>query len=143
MIEIRTSITYVKTFADRLRYVREMRRLTQAELARACGISQGAIANYESQTRLAPRAIFKLAKVLNVNAQWLYDGSGPIELSAQSDKSQQYKVKEQNEQRVIAAWPFREISPDVWWQLSEPDQQLIENTIMTLINNLLKGSDIN
>lgn len=136
MIELHHSITYVKTFADRLRYVREKRRMTQAELARACGISQGAIANYEAQTRSTPRAIFTLANVLKVNAQWLYDGSGPIEPQPAPISQTVYQLKEHGRQTTVGLWPFESLSPNQWWQLSKKEQQLIEAVVASLIKNL-------
>src|SRR5690606_37191758 len=73
-------ITNVNTFGNRLRYARSLRRLTQAELARACGLSQGAIGNYEADSRRSAKEIFRIAEALDVSAAWLAMGTGPMEV---------------------------------------------------------------
>lgn len=50
--------------------------MTQAGLARAAGMSAGAIGNYEAGTREQPREVFKLALALDVDAEWLAKGVG-------------------------------------------------------------------
>src|SRR3546814_1186413 len=76
------SITFVNEFADRLRHARQLRGLTQAALARACGLSQGAIANYEEKSRRTAKEIFKLADALRVSHVWLSRGFGLMEPKA-------------------------------------------------------------
>ncbi len=58
---------------DRLKEARNSIKMTQAELARAVGVSKGAIGNYESglSSPIEP-ALINLMKVLNVDANFLY-----------------------------------------------------------------------
>lgn len=141
MIELSISITYVKTFSERLRFTRELRGLTQAQLARACKLSQSAIANYEAGTRNLPRDIFRLAEILQVNAQWLYEGSGPISHEAQATSQANYPLQEAGAGQALAIWPFRDVSPQAYWALPQKDQDLIESTVVTLMANLRKQQD--
>ncbi|MFC3866660.1 helix-turn-helix domain-containing protein [Alcaligenes aquatilis] len=41
----------MKHFSERLRHARQYRGLSQADLARLCGLTQSAISNYENGTR--------------------------------------------------------------------------------------------
>lgn len=136
MIEQKDSITYVNTFAARLLFARRLRRMTQAELARACRISQSAIANYESSSRQFPRAIFQLAVALKVSAQWLAEGVGPMDYEAPALAGTRYKLADGTHERAELEWPFKNISPDIIWSLSDSDRDLIENTIAGLIASL-------
>ncbi|GGX33124.1 hypothetical protein GCM10007242_45260 [Pigmentiphaga litoralis] len=71
-------ITFVKTFRERLIQAREARGMTQEQLARASGVSQGAIGNYESGSRNSSRQVVSLASALGVRAEWLDNGKGPM-----------------------------------------------------------------
>jgi transcriptional regulator with XRE-family HTH domain len=70
-------ITNVKTLKDRLVYAREMRGLTQGELAARAKCAQSAIGNAESGERQTLRNLVMVARVLKVSADWLFDGNGP------------------------------------------------------------------
>lgn len=61
-----------------------MRGYTQHVLARAAGLSQSAIASYESGRCGSSRAMLRLARVLHVRVEWLASGQGPRELQAAS-----------------------------------------------------------
>lgn len=127
----------MNTFSERLRFARNLRGLTQAELARAAGISQGAVANYENGTRQSPRTIFPLANALKVSAVWLVKGSGPMDYEAPALAGSRYGLADGNPKPPILDWPFRDISPEIYWSLPEADRNLIENTIAGLIASLL------
>jgi len=131
------SITYVNTFAERLSFARRLRRMTQAQLARAAGISQGAIANYENGSRQSPRNVFVLAGPLKISAQWLSEGAGPMEYDAPALAGSRYGLSEVEHPPQVLDWPFKDISPEIYWSLSEADRELIENTIAGLIASLL------
>ena len=118
------SITNVNTFGDRLRHVRTLRRLTQAELARACGLSQGAIGNYEANSRHSAKKVFRIAEVLNVNVAWLAMGTGPMEPQ---------ETPQILEDRHIGAWPFPEIDPARLWALSAQQRQVLANALAGMI----------
>lgn len=69
-------ITPVSTFAERLKEAREAAGFTsQLALAKAVGLSAGAIGNWEAGTRQQPREILALAKALGVSPEWLSTGS--------------------------------------------------------------------
>ena len=77
MINLFKTITNVKTLKDRLIYARELRKLTQAELAKKSKCAQSAIGNVESGTRDSLRNIVLVARALQTSPDWLYDGKGP------------------------------------------------------------------
>lgn len=128
----------MKSFAERLRFARNLRGQTQAQLARACRVSQGAIANYESGARQAAKIIFRLAAVLRVSAIWLAEGTGPIEFDAPALTAGAYRLQDGGAACATPAWPFNDISPEIYWALSERDRQLIENTVAGLVASLLQ-----
>ncbi|MGE8601329.1 MAG: helix-turn-helix domain-containing protein [Bordetella trematum] len=65
-----------------MREARVLRGYTQHVLARAAGISQSAIASYESGRCGSSRAMLRLARVLHVRVEWLASGQGPREPQA-------------------------------------------------------------
>jgi transcriptional regulator with XRE-family HTH domain len=70
------------TLAERLRWARERRGLSQQELAQRIGLRQSAIGNLESGARQRPRDQRKLAEALGVNELWLETGRGPRDRGA-------------------------------------------------------------
>lgn len=117
----------VKTFAERLRYARELRGMSQKQLADACGLSQSAISSYENDTRRSPQQLLKLATILGVDPYWLSRGTPPMHATSPSKLA----MSEQ--------WPFSSISPGQIWSLSEADRQAVENTLGALVDSLLLG----
>jgi transcriptional regulator with XRE-family HTH domain len=77
VIAQRQKITNVNTLKERLQYARELRGLSQGELARQAKCSQSTIGNIESGERDTLRNLVVVARVLRVSADWLYDGHGP------------------------------------------------------------------
>lgn len=139
MIELQHSITNVNQFADRLRYARLLRGLTQAKLAKACGLSQGAIANYESKSRQSAKGIFKLAEALQVSVHWLSEGTGPMEIAPPApNEVSEYRPAHTVVVGRLPTWPFKRVSPQAYWGLSRRDRAVIENTVATLVEALLK-----
>lgn len=65
------------TIAERLTDAREKEGLSQAELASRAGVSQGTIGNIESGARKNPRELLAIARVLNVEPEWLKTGKPP------------------------------------------------------------------
>ena len=126
-------ITFVKTFGDRLRHARKLRKLSQKELARACGLSQGAIGNYESNSRRSPKDVFRLADVLAVEPAWLAMGTGPIERT--STKS----VSEEPSASLSHPWPFPEIDPQRIWALPAKQRDVLANAISSLLEVMESG----
>lgn len=137
VIELTHSITNVNNFADRLRHARLLRGFTQARLAKASGLSQSAVANYEAGIRQTAKEIFRLAGALRVSAIWLKEGDGSMEsLPASLPALSSYRVTDQSPTQPAAAWPFQRISPDEYWALSLEDRTLIENTVAPLVASL-------
>lgn len=66
--------TTASTCGDRIKVSRQQLGLTQAELAKSCGLAQSAIGNLESGIRKSPKHILIIAKALNVDAMWLQYG---------------------------------------------------------------------
>ena len=62
------------TFSDKIKRAREMAQLTQRELAQQIGVSQRAVAAYETDGAVARRTtMMKLAKALKVSFKYLSD----------------------------------------------------------------------
>lgn len=119
------SITFVNTFGTRLRHARTLRQLTQKELARACGLSQGAIGNYETDSRRSPKDVFRLAEVLEVEPAWLAMGTGPMELQPMRTVAEH--------PHPATAWPFPEVDPARIWALSAQQRELLAKTLSGMI----------
>lgn len=68
------------TLSERLKVAREKAGLTQAQLARALGISQPSVHDLESGRTKDFRGstLLKLAKVLRQSPQWLANGEGEL-----------------------------------------------------------------
>lgn len=116
----------METFAERLRYARLLRGLSQGTLARACGLSQSAISSYENGTRQSPKKLLNLAQVLEVDIYWLSRGQGDMTPSPDA-------VGALGE----GAWPFPSIDPRQFWALTRKDRQVVESAVGALIDSLL------
>lgn len=65
------------TFADRLSEARKAAGFTQEYLANLCGLTKGAISQYElGNNSVAGENVFRLADALNISARWLMTGTG-------------------------------------------------------------------
>jgi len=127
----------VNLFAERLRHIRAQRGMSQAALARACGLSQSAIANYENGSRKSAKDVFRLAEALNVNPMWLALGEGPVE-ALSSVKSPVYRLTDAAPAHRLAPWPFADTPPEVYWSLSDGERAVVETTLSSLIESLKK-----
>ena len=147
VLELDSPITFVKDFAERLRYARVLRGFSQASLARACGLSQGAIANYENRTRKTAKGIFRIAKVLEVSPSWLAMGSGPMTETPvtsgydASDARGPGKLRDigpgsKAQEPRLVAWPFDELAPEDLWSLSPHERKMIEQSVIALTRSL-------
>lgn len=74
--------TTASTCGDRIKVSRQQLGLTQAELAKSCGLAQSAIGNLESGIRKSPKHILIIAKALNVDAMWLQYGHAQSSMQA-------------------------------------------------------------
>ena len=68
------------TLASRLTTARELRKLTQTQLGKNAGVSQGTIGNIEAGIRDGAASLASIAHALCVSYFWLRDGEGPMEL---------------------------------------------------------------
>ncbi|NLC36241.1 MAG: helix-turn-helix transcriptional regulator [Alcaligenaceae bacterium] len=132
MFEFTRSITIVNTFGTRLRYARTLRQLTQKELARLCGLSQGAIGNYETDSRRSPKDVFRIAEALNVEAAWLAMGTGSMEPATLRRIA--------DTPSSGASWPFPGIDPERIWALSAQQREILESTLAGMLSVLEKRS---
>lgn len=67
----------MKTISERLKFIRNEKRFSQAELAQLLNITKQAIANIEvGRNNPSIDFIHKLINHLNVNANWLIAGIG-------------------------------------------------------------------
>jgi transcriptional regulator with XRE-family HTH domain len=67
------------TFAERLKYARQLRQLTQKQLARRAGISQQAVHDLESGRHKTSRQMVQIANALRVRPEWLAKEQLPME----------------------------------------------------------------
>lgn len=136
MIKERRSITNVNHFADRLRYTRNLRGLSQSALARACGLSQSAIANYETKTRQSSKDIFAIAEALRVNALWLAQGVGDMEADTHNTtEANTYRLTDAAAPHGGSIWPFHTVRPEEFWALSRDQRMVVEETLASLIRS--------
>ena len=80
-----TEVIPIDTLGKRLKYARKSKDFTQDSLANAIGVSRGVIFNLEKD-KTEPQAIVvnAICQVLNVNKDWLADGTGEMENSAKA-----------------------------------------------------------
>lgn len=136
MIELGVSITFVNTLAERLKHARNLRDLTQKELAQAAKISQGAISNYETRLRASPRQLLKLAAALKISPLWLAEGVGAMEIPASPALTLQDNSLVNH---AAQAWPFERISVADIQSLSTEQRRMIEDVILTWTQNVRTG----
>lgn len=68
------------TFQNRLNQAMEMRNMRQVDLARKSGLPKAQISQYQSGKYEAMQdALYKLAKALSVNVEWLMGHDVPME----------------------------------------------------------------
>lgn len=97
VIRLAPTIAQVKALKDRLIHARELRGLTQQELADLVGCSQSTIGNVEAGERHSLRNLIDIARALRVSPEWLYDGGGPLP---------QPGLQAQEPRKSYAGWPF-------------------------------------
>lgn len=137
VIRLSCPITRVKKLADRLRYARKLRGLSQKQLAIASGVSQSAIANYETQARRQPKFIFQLAEALAVNPLWLLNGQGAMEpVGSATLALPAYVLAEHPIDGTPVLWPFASVSPARYWALPPGRRKMVEKAFASLVASL-------
>jgi phage repressor protein C with HTH and peptisase S24 domain len=66
----------MKTFAERLAYLRKLRGLTQKELGTRLGVSRGAVANWETGGDISRENQARLSTALDASLDWLEKAEG-------------------------------------------------------------------
>lgn len=116
----------MKSLAQRLAFARELRGLTQAELARRSHCSQSTLGNAEAGLRHSLRDLVAVARALDVSVDWLYDGKGEPPTSSLA-------VKEPRAAYVVPYWLF---SDELFTTICTlpPDSVLrLENTLRAVL----------
>ena len=139
-------ITNVKTLQDRLKYARELRGLSQKQLAERSKCAQSAIGNVESGERQTLRNLVDVARALEVSADWLYDGKGPQPFPIPLKKNllvytttaaRPLNLVESAEGiydiKLHEPWPFEMFTQKQWISLPEKYRHEFENTIFGAI----------
>lgn len=82
----------INTVGDRLRYLIEVRKYTQVELAKKIGLTQAAISNLVTDSSRKPSAptLLKLAAALQANPDWIITGDGePFQINTIGARAEQ------------------------------------------------------
>lgn len=69
--------TQINDLASRLADARKEAQMTQQDLAKKAGCSQGLLANIESRMQKSSSFVPQIAEALGVSALWLAKGKGP------------------------------------------------------------------
>lgn len=120
----------MSAFGQKLKAQRELRSLTQIELARACGVSQSLIVKYESGTRKKPSFDFvrKAAIILEIPISELADSPTHEEWSKAS------KLREGSSEYGSEPFNAREVRR-MYRVGSVDDKHRIESGIYTIFGN--------
>ena len=79
----------MKALSERLKEAMNRINITQAELVKRTGITKGALSSYiNGRYEPKQKAIYKLAKALNVNEAWLMGYDVPMERKSLNKQSQ-------------------------------------------------------
>lgn len=111
-------------------FARELRKLTQQDLANRSGVQQSAIGNYESGLRKSSREVIALARALEVRPEWLQNGSGGMELVGAPRAA-----REPSSAYGQAAWPFTHVTPAQYAKLSDLQKSRLEGYVQALVDS--------
>ncbi len=91
-------LTNLLSIGDRIRYLMELRRIKQTELAALAGVTQPAISNLVTDSSRQPSAptLLAIAEALRASPQWILDGVG--------DPEGWVAVMKTDEVRLIHLW---------------------------------------
>lgn len=70
--------TQLKTMGSRMRFARQLNKLTLQALADKVGVTRQAVHNLEVGKAQQTNKLFNFADTLNVNVEWLARGNGPM-----------------------------------------------------------------
>ncbi|OOR89815.1 XRE family transcriptional regulator [Moraxella bovis] len=97
-----------QTFGERVRYVRELRGMTQQQLADLAGCGQGQINAIESRKSIQSKYARDIALALNVNLDWLLNGNGAMEVGEQGTITKVADFDAYSQKEVV---PIRHYNP--------------------------------
>lgn len=60
-----------------------------------------------------------------------------MEFEAPALAASRYELADRDAAPPVLDWPFKDISPEIYWSLPDADRDLIENTIAGLIASLI------
>lgn len=86
-------------------------KLSQEQLARKVGVSQGLIAQIEKGTNQGSKHIASIARALNVSADWLETGLGQRDRAPANAPAQ----AGQDERQPPPVWPFSHMTAEFWF----------------------------
>ncbi|MDF8362173.1 LexA family transcriptional regulator [Achromobacter anxifer] len=119
---------------DRLAQARTESGLSQAQLAKAVGAGQSTIASIESGRNKGSSLFLDLARALNVNVEWLMDGSGPKRGAGDGEPAKKRPRS--------ADWPFSSIPEDEVRALGITQLSALEGAIALAIAQLKLGINV-
>ena len=118
------------SIGQRLKEARLARRMTQEDLARAVGVTKGAIGNYETEVSSPKESILiKLMEVLHIDANFLYQDFIHHDTSDRSDDRDFLEALHQN--------PTLRLLFDKQKTLGESDL----NAVLAVVNAISKERD--
>ncbi|WP_082579069.1 helix-turn-helix transcriptional regulator [Achromobacter sp. Root565] len=114
----------MNTLADRLSTALAKANVSQADLARACGIAAASVHGWlTGRTKaLKGSSLIKAAAYLNVREIWLAEGKGPME-----------RDEDASPIPLPNSWPFWGISPERYEALPPYQKGLIEGRVQAMI----------
>lgn len=115
--------------SDRLRQARLAKELSQEELAKLAGVTQGTIANIENGHRKQPRGLLSIARALGIDPTYLLTGQA----SGFGAPPVHQEVREPT--APYATWPFRSITRTEWQSLPHDQRDLLEIQIRATIEH--------
>jgi len=129
-------------FSDRLKEARQLRGYTQQALAHASGVSQSAIASYESGDRGSSRSVRRLAAALDVEIDWLETGNGPRERAVLVyDPGGRGADRHALREPQPVAWPFA-VDPRRFTTLDTEQLQFLDQLIETYLDACQRGAKL-
>lgn len=111
----------MKTLKERLTYAMEISGVKQIDLAKSAGVSRASVNDWVSGKSQNIRGdnLMKIARLLNVNPNWLATGYGKID----------------------SKWPFKKITPEDFDLLPEEAISVFEDLIILQVEKYKAKDD--
>jgi transcriptional regulator with XRE-family HTH domain len=123
----------MSTLKDRLAEARAESGLSQAQLAKAVGAGQSTIASIENGRNKGSSLFLDLARALNVNVEWLMDGTGHKRTS--TDSTPQSTATQ-------ASWPFPAIPENEVRALPLSQMRVLQEALERAIAEIKGGERV-